>query len=368
MFYDDFAAVKNGCLNFTKKIILLKNPWGEPEPKKPIQFNNAAQEWFGQFSGMPSPQASRNVIIFALCVLPILWLASGIYQVNPDEQGVVLRFGRYVRTTQSGLNWHIPYPVESVLTPQVTKINRIEIGASTTEDGALKRDNTPEDKLLMLTGDENIIDVKFSVLWRIKDARKYLFNIKTPRAMVYANAESAMRAAVGQSKLEVVLTNARQTIEDGVRKDLQTILDTYDSGIEVVQVAVQEVDPPAQVIQAFRDVQSARADQERLRNDADAYANKIIPEARGEAGKLLEEAEGYKQQTVAEAQGQAQRFLKLHAEYVKARDITTQRLYLETLEQVLSSSPKVLMGNGAQSLLPIMPLLKNTLTPTKAAP
>jgi membrane protease subunit HflK len=290
-----------------------------------------------------------------------LWGFSGFYRVQPDELGVVLRFGAYVRDAKPGLNYHIPYPVESVLTPKVTRVNRIDIGMRLVEDarrGSTMRD-VPEESL-MLTGDENIVDVDFSVFWRIKDAGAYLFNIQAQEGTVKAVAESAMREAIGRNNIQPILTGARQNIETAVHDLMQKTLDEYRAGIEISQVQMQKVDPPAQVIDAFRDVQAARADLERAQNEAQTYANRVIPEARGRASQILQNAEAYREQTVAEATGQTSRFIKVLDEYKKAPDVTRQRMYLETMERLFGGTEKIIIDSGiggsGQGVLPILPL------------
>ena len=231
-----------------------------------------------------------------------IWGLSGFFRVDPDELGVVLRFGKYVRDATPGLNYHLPYPIESVLTPKVTRVNRIDIGMRLVEDfrrGTTMRD-VPEEAL-MLTGDENIVDVDFSVFWLVKPggAGDYLFNIQRPEGTIKAVAESAMREIVGRSTLQPVLTE-RQPIETAVQKLMQSTLNRYGSGIQITQVQLQKVDPPKQVIDAFRDVQAARADLERSQNEAQTYSNKVVPEARGRAAQTIQNAEAYREQTVAE--------------------------------------------------------------------
>src|SRR5262245_25686095 len=302
---------------------------------------------------------TKGFVLIALAALAI-WGVSGFYRVEPDELGVVLRFGKYVRDAQPGLNYHLPYPIEAVLTPKVTQRRRIDVGMRLVED--LRRGNTmrnvPEESL-MLTGDENIVDVDFSVLWLIKPngAGDYLFNIQNPEGTVKAVAESAMREVIGRGLIQPILTGARQTIEGEVQELMQKTLDQYGSGIQVSQVQLQKVDPPAQVIDSFRDVQAARADAERAQNEAQTYANRRLPEARGEAAKVLQAAEAYREQTVAEATGQTARFVKVYEEYKKAPDVTRQRLYLETMERVLGGTDKIIMdsGNGT-GVVPYLPL------------
>ncbi len=298
-------------------------------------------------------------IIVALFLLLLLWAASGIYRVGPDEQGVELRFGKYVETTPPGLHYHFPTPIETVEKPKVTRINRAEIGFRSTGDnlsGGRGRDLPHES--LMLTGDENIVDIHFAVFWRIGDARKFLFNIRNPGESVKAVAESVMREVVGNSKIDDVLTEGRELVETRTLEIMQQTLDDYQSGIIITEVKLQKADPPAAVIDAFRDVQAARADQERKRNEAEAYANDIIPRARGEAAQIRLEAEAYREQTVADAEGQVSRYLAILTEYQKAKDVTRQRMYLETLENVLGGMEKVIIdGNkGGGGVVPYLPL------------
>ena len=235
-----------------------------------------------------------------------MWGFSGFFRVEPDELGVVLRFGQYIRDAKPGLNYHLPYPIETVLTPKVTRVNRIDIGMRLVEDprrGGTQMRDVPEESL-MLTGDENIVDVDFSVFWLVKTggAGDYLFNIQNPEGTVKAVAESAMREVVGRSEIQPILTGARQNIETAVQELMQKTLDSYGAGIQITQVQMQKVDPPAQVIDAFRDVQAARADLERAQNEAQTYANRVVPEARGRAAQITQDAEAYREQTVAEAQ------------------------------------------------------------------
>ena len=300
---------------------------------------------------------------FALIVLGVLvlWGFSGFFRVEPDELGVVLRFGKQVREVQPGLNYHLPYPIEKVLTPKALRINKIDIGMRIVDDlrrgGTTTRD-VPEESL-MLTGDENIVDVDFSVLWKVKPTGvgDYLFNIQNPEGTVKAVAESAMREVVGRSEIQPILTGARQTIENAVQELMQRTLDHYGAGIFVQQVQLQKVDPPSQVIDAFRDVQAARADQERLQNEAEAYANRIIPEARGEAERILQAAQGYRDQVIAEAKGQVDRFLSVYEQYKKAPDVTRKRIFIETMEKVLGDTDKVIVdGKAGPGVVPYLPL------------
>jgi membrane protease subunit HflK len=300
------------------------------------------------------------VLIGALAI----WGLSGFFRVQSEELGVVLRFGKHVRTVQPGLNYHLPYPIETVLLPKALRVNTISIGMSLIDDPA-RRGRTARDvpeESLMLTGDENIVDVDFAVLWRIKPdgVGDYLFNIQNPEGTVKAVAESAMREVVGRSLIQPILTGARTTNEQGVQELMQKTLDNYGAGIQITQVQMQKVDPPAQVIDSFRDVQAARADSERLQNEAQTYANRVIPDARGRAAQILQVAEGYREQAVAEAIGQSSRFQKVYDEYKKAPDVTRQRIYLETMERILGGSEKLVYdgggGGSGQGMVPYLPL------------
>jgi membrane protease subunit HflK len=300
---------------------------------------------------------------FALIALAavVLWGFSGFFRVEPDELGVVLRFGKHVRDVKPGLNYHLPYPIETALTPKALRVNKIDIGMRVVDDvrrGAASRD-VPEESL-MLTGDENIVDVDFSVFWLVKPAgvSEYLFNIQNPEGTVKAVAESAMREVIGRSNIQPILTGARQGIEGAVQELMQKTLDEYSSGIQVTQVQLQKVDPPAQVIDAFRDVQAARADLERAQNEAQTYANRVVPEARGRVAQVMQSAEAYREQTVAEAKGQSARFLKVFEEYQRAPAVTRQRIYLETMERLFAGTDKIILdsGSGGGGVVPYLPL------------
>ena len=308
-----------------------------------------------------------GVILIGLLAVAALTY-SVLFRVQPDELGIVLRFGQYVRDAKPGLNYQWPYPIETVLLPKVTRVNRIDIGMRMVED--LRRGTTTRDvpeESLMLTGDENIVDVDFSVFWVVKPngAAEYLFNIQMPEGTVKAVAESAMREIVGRSDIQPILTGARQNIETRVQELMQKILDDDGAGIQVTQVQLQKVDPPSQVIDAFRDVQAARADLERAQNEAQTYANRVVPEARGRASQIFQSAEAFKEQTVAEARGQTARFLSVYDEYKKAPEVTRQRIYLETMERLLGSNPTIILDSGGSGsgVVPFLPLDQLTRPP-----
>ncbi|HLL27068.1 MAG TPA: FtsH protease activity modulator HflK [Xanthobacteraceae bacterium] len=287
----------------------------------------------------------------------VFWMLSGFYRVQPDEQGVVLRFGKFTQLTQPGLNYHWPYPVEQALTPKVTSYRRIDVGMRMIDDP--RRNNATRDvpeESLMLTGDENIVDVDFTVLWIVKNAADFLFNVQNPESTIKAVAESAMREVIGRSQIQPILTGARQNIELGVHDLMQRTLDSYQAGVQITQVQLQKVDPPAQVIDSFRDVQAARSDAERVQNEAQTYANRVVPEARGRAAQIQQSAEAYREQTVAEAKGQTSRYLKIFDEYKKAPEVTRRRMYLETMERVLGGMDKVIVDPKSPGVVPYLPL------------
>ena len=331
-------------------------PWGSgSKPPDLEEFLRRSQGMLGGF--LPGNLGGRGIALIALAAIA-LWGFSGFFRVEPDELGVVLRFGKFVREVQPGLNYHLPYPIETALTPQALRVNKIDIGFDPRR-GSTMRD-VPEESL-MLTGDENIVDVNFSVLWRIKPNRvgDYLFNVQSPESTVKAVGESVMRAVIGRSNTQGILTGARQTIETAVQEMMQKTLDNYGAGVVVQQVQLQRVDPPTQVIDAFRDVQAARSDLERAQNEAQTYANRVVPEARGRAAKVTQDAEAYREQTVADAKGQASRFSQVHEQYKKAPDVTRRRIYLETMERVLGAADKTIIDTGAQSgsgVVPYLPL------------
>ncbi|MET0301174.1 MAG: FtsH protease activity modulator HflK [Methyloceanibacter sp.] len=310
-------------------------------------------------------------ILLTVVIVALVGFFGFTVRVNPDELGIVLRFGKYVRQLPPGLNFRWPYPVEQVELPKVTRINRIEVGmrgSSDVRDASSTIRDVPEESL-MLTGDENIVDVDFVVFWRIADAPDFLFNIQNPEGTVKAVAESSMREIVGQNDIEPILTEARAKTEADVQQLMQKILDSYGAGVQVTQVQLQKVDPPAQVIDAFRDVQAARADQERLQNEAQAYANRIIPEARGEAERILQSAQGYRDQVIAEAKGQGDRFTKVYEQYKKAPDVTRQRIFIETMEKVLGGADKVIVDDKTgPGVVPFLPLSEFTTKPSQAEP
>jgi modulator of FtsH protease HflK len=358
-------------MSFKDKIFNNQSPWGSNpggssdgngsgtrrEPPSLDDLIKNFQKTINKFSGGKS-NGSRPIII-GLLVLLVLYIGSGLYRVLPDEQGVVLRFGKYTHTTQPGLHYHLPIPFERALTPKVTKVNRVDVGFRPASDSGRSSagvGNVPEESL-MLTGDENIVDINYSVFWVIKDAQKFLFNIQSPVETVKATSETAMREVIAKNEIQTILTEGRSNIEVEVQEITQQILDEYESGIQITQVQTQQADPPAQVIDAFRDVQAARADRERSKNEAEAYSNDVTPRARGEAEQILQQAEAYKKEVVALAEGEASRFLAIYNEYKNAKQVTQERMYLETMEKVLADIDKVIIDkNSGSGVVPYLPL------------
>jgi len=349
-----------------------RGPWGSGPQQpggggsRPPDLEEFLRRSQDRLRGMlPGNLGGRGIALIALAAV-VLWGFSGFFRVEPDELGVVLRFGKFVREVQPGLNYHLPYPIETVLTPPALRVLKTDVGIRAVED--LRRGTSvrelPEESL-MLTGDENIVDVDFSVFWRVQPAKvsDYLFNIDNPSGTVKAVAESAMREVIGRSNIQPILTGARQNIETGVLAVMQKILDEYGAGIQIQQVQLLKVDPPTQVIDSFRDVQAARSDLERAQNEAQTYANRVVPEARGRAAKMTQDAEAYRQQTVAEATGETSRFLQIYEQYKKAPGVTRERMYLETMERILADNNKTIIDTGpaGQGVVPYLPL--NELTP-----
>ena len=316
----------------------------------------------GRGSGGGSAVAIGLVVIGA-------WLSSGIFTVQPDEQGVVLRFGALSRTTPPGINYRLPWPIESVLTPSVTRENQLNIGYRLAASGA---SDVPGESL-SLTGDENIVDINFTVYWRIEDAGAFLFNVQNPAsqpdATIRAVAESAMREVVGKSQIEPILTTNRESIQQDVGVLMQSILESYGAGVRVTRVQMLKADPPSQVLNAYRDVQAARTDQDRMRNEALAYANKTVPEARGGAARIVQQGEGYKQQVIAVTQGEAQRFIAIYDEYKRSPDVTRRRIYIDTMQSILAGVDKVILGtSGGPGVVSYLPLPQLRRRPAQAAP
>ncbi|WP_041721039.1 FtsH protease activity modulator HflK [Pseudodesulfovibrio piezophilus] len=345
---------------------LQKQQQGRPGGKPP-SFDDF-QNQFDKFKQFKLPGWK-----FIVPIILLLWIASGFYIVEPDEVGVVKQFGQFNRITTAGPNYHIPYPVESVLTPKVTQIRRIEFGFRSSgrarvqnfQQGASRE--VPEEAL-MLTGDENIVSVQFIVQYQIKDAKDYLFNVYDPTKTIVHAGEAAMREVIGNGKIDDALTTGKMEIQVQTRDLMQRILESYKTGISIVAVQMQNVHPPEQVVDAFKDVASAREDKSRFINEAEAYQRDILPKARGEASRIINAAQAYQESKVRKAQGDASRFLAVLKEYSKAKKITRERLYLETMETILENPEveKLVMSDDAlKKSVPYLPLDK---LPKAAAP
>jgi len=277
------------------------------------------------------PEVGLEMLSLVVLLAVVGWLATGIYKVQPDERGLVLQFGRFVHTADPGLNYHLPYPIETVILPKVTQIHQVEVGS-----GAASQ---------MLTGDENIVEADAIVFWRIQDPADYVFKVVDPQETVKVAADSTIRDVIGRNPIQAALSDRRQEIADQAQALLQSLLDSYHTGILVTQVQLQRVDPPQVVIDAFNDVQRARADQERARNEAEAYRNDILPRARGEVERIGQDAEAFKSQEISRAQGEASRFLAVEDIYKQHKNVLGERLYIETMEEVMKKSTKVFLDS-----------------------
>ncbi len=339
-----------------------QGPWGQgsgggnqqPDLEEILKRGQDKMKQVMHGSGLPGPL----LLIISAVAIAVVGFYAFTFSVRPDELGVVLRFGKYDRQEPPGLHFRLPYPIEEVRLPKVTEAKRTEIGVRGPTDA--RRSTTSPDLLeesLMLTADENIVDIGFVVLWNIKDAAAYLFNIQNPETTVKEVAESAIREVVGKSKVQDVLTEKRSQIEQQVLETMQRTLDSYKAGIQITQLQMQRAEAPGQVIEAFRDVAAAAIDQRRIQNQAEAYANKVIPEARGEVQRIIQESQAYRERIVAEARGEADRFLKVLEEYRKAPELTRRRMYIETMERILSSTDKIIIDSKTSNgVVPFMQL------------
>lgn len=340
-------------------------PWGRgPSSKPPSDLEEIlrhSQEYLRRFlprTGGGQRGGGRRTTMVVIILGLLIWSASGFYRVQTDEQGIVMIFGRYVDSVGSGLHYNVPAPIGAVYRPKVTVENQVEIGYRSEQRGRVATPRDVIEESLMLTGDENIVDIDFTVIWDVKDAAAFLFNVRAPADTVRVAAESAMREVIGQTPIQVAMTEGRDVIEQKSLETLQRLLDQYQAGIRVKRVQLAKVDPPAEVVDAFNDVQRAKADRERLRNEAEAYRNSIIPTARGEAERLVQEAQAYKEEVVNRAQGDASRFLAVLDTYSVNREVTERRLYYETLEELMRGAPNKIIvdGTNVQNVLPYLPL------------
>jgi membrane protease subunit HflK len=313
-----------------------------------------------------TPRLGRRGVAAAIAVAILAWGSTSLYRVEPDEKGVVLRFGQWVARTEPGLHVHLPYPIETVLLPKVTQVNQIQIGVGpSVTAGGSQGDRGGQ----MLTGDENIVEADGTVFWKIRDPGRFLFKVDNPELAVRTAAEGALRDVISRTPIQAAMSTSRQQIADETRAVLQTLLDDEQAGVEITQVQLQRVEPPLAVIDAFNDVQRARADQERARNEAEAYANDIVPRARGDAERIRQEAEAYRVQVVNLAHGEADAFLPLLKSYERAKDVTAWRLYLDSVDEVLKKSSKVIVdasGKEVSSLVPYLPMSEFKAPPAPA--
>ena len=343
-------------------------PWGQGgggggQPPQDIDaiIRQGRDAWRRMMPG--GGASSGRTLTLLVLVFGLIWAATGFYRVNPQQQGVVLRFGEWVRTSPPGLHYHLPFPIESVLTPEVTSDNRIEIGfRDVSGNSSSRRDIADESQ--MITGDENIVDIDFVVFWRIADAGQYLFNLAEPDQTIKVTAEAVMREIIGRTAIQTALTEGRQDIQVQARQQLQDLLNEYGAGVRVRDVQLLAVDPPADVIDAFNEVQRARQDRDRLKNEAEAFSNDIVPRARGEAAKLVAEAEAYQAEVVNRASGDASRFDQIFQAYLKDKAVTKERIYIETVEEIFSNVDKIIIdseaGSGVVPYLPLKELNKST--------
>ncbi|HWP67182.1 MAG TPA: FtsH protease activity modulator HflK [Candidatus Limnocylindria bacterium] len=349
-----------------------RDPWTRPPQQDPLaDIRRLWDDIRARLSDDDGPVGRGPSPLLLVGIALVLWAASGFYIVAPDQRGVVLRFGREVRQAGPGPHYHLPWPIEQVLRPSVTAIRKEEIGFRTVDAGPPGRYREVPAEALMLTGDENIVKLDFIVQYKVRaDATgttDYLFNVRNPDKALRAAAEAAMREVIGRTEIDQVLTEGKDAVQVEAQRVLQEILNRYDAGIEVVTLKLQDVDPPDQVSDAFKDVISAQQDRERLINEARGYENDVVPRARGQAAQILNEAEGYSAAKVREATGVAQRFVALQEEYAKAKEVTRRRLYLETMEAILPEMNKIVMDDlSARQAVPYLPL--EPFLPRRAQP
>ncbi len=354
----------------------IEGPWGNNEPDNPWQTvpkETTKKPKVVDFTNLKTqgPENFSFKFSWIIILLLLVWAASGFYQVQPNEKGVVLRFGKYVETTEAGLHYHLPYPIEEVLKVNFSQERSINLGVQEAYNvrnvAGIRNGGNYNDEALksfteshMLTGDENIVDVNLTIVWKIDNVKDYLFNMRDPDQTVRVAAQSVLREIVGQSEMQPIITGDRGKIEDDTKEELQKVLNEFGAGIQIVRVKLQKADPPKQVVDAFNEVQRAKADMERFKNEAEAYRNEILPRARGEAAQRLQNAEAYKEAVVSKSKGDAERFLSVYNAYKGGKDVTIKRLYLETMEEVLGNSNKVIVDPSPKgaNVLPYLPLDK----------
>lgn len=344
-----------------------KNPWGNPTPNKPSNGNRPQgggdlpdldellRKAKDKFGGVNGDDGSGKTIIFGIIIVAALWLASGFYRVLPNENAVIQQFGKLSRTqTEPGMGYHIPWPVETMTKVNVTEDRRLTIGFQ--GDGRFERDNSDESQ--MLTSDANIVDIDVVVIWNIANAHDFIFNIRNQDETIKRVAESTTREVVGQTALQPLITTGRENVAQRIQKLTQDTLDAYGSGVAIKQVLIQDATVHPQVMEAFDDVVAAGQDAERFQNEATIYKNDILPKARGEAIRMIQEAEGYKDARIARAEGEAERFNQLYDAYKGGRDVTRERIYIETMEHVMGNADKTIIDQeqGSSGIVPYLPL------------
>ncbi|MDH5377952.1 MAG: FtsH protease activity modulator HflK [Gammaproteobacteria bacterium] len=372
-----------------------KNPWGgggNNSNQGPPDLDQIVKDWQRKLSrifggkgggggdsmggGDGGGAVSSTMVTGVLILLAIVWGATGIYIVEPAERGVVTRFGKFTEVTQPGPHWHLPYPVEDVEKVDVDQVRKVEVGFRSTSASTRDTGGVPQESQ-MLTQDENIVDIRFAVQYRVKEAKDYLYNVKDPDSTLRQATETAIREVIGKSRMDFVLTEGQSTVADGTQTLIQDILDRYQSGLIVTSVNLQSAQPPREVKPAFEDAIKAREDEQRLKNEAQAYANGVVPRARGAAARQMEEANGYKARVIAQAEGEAARFESVLSEYKRAPLVTRQRLYIEAMESVMSNTTKVMVdvkGGGNIMYLPLDRMVgaqqptQNISVPTLEAP
>jgi len=351
-----------------------QNPWGgngQTPPELDEVIKDFKNKFGGIFGGKPTSDSQKPITpptggfkyIFILALL--VWLLSGIYIIDPAEKGVVLRFGAFQEETGQGPHWHLPYPIESLNRINVEQIRTAQIGYRDAISN--RRGGNVSSESLMLTKDENMIDAKFAVQYKINDVQAYLFNVSNPDTTLRHVVESAIRQVVGKNTMDYVLTEGRVAIADDIKEKSQELLDVYQTGLQITTVNMQDAQPPEQVQASFSDAVKAREDKQRLINEAQTYANDILPKSRGKAARMLEEAKAYKSEVVSKSEGEASRFKQILTEYEKAPEVTKERLYRETMEGVLSNTSKVVVDSKANSMmyLPIDKLVDAKKTRTE---
>ena len=336
-----------------------QNPWGGNN-QTPPELDKVIKEFKNKFNGAfgakksgdnTTPQAPKGSVKFIVMVAVLVWMLSGIYIIDPAEKGIVLRFGAFQEETGQGPHWHLPFPIETVNRINVEQIRTAEIGYRNVVKGSRRMGGNVSSESIMLTKDENMIDAKFAVQYKVNDAQAYLFNVANPDTTLRQVAESAIRQVVGQNTMDYILTEGRVSIADDIKGHSQELLDLYKTGLFITTVNMQDAQPPEQVQAAFSDAVKAREDKQRLINEAQTYANDILPKSRGLAARLLEESRAYKSEVVSKSEGESARFKQILAEYEKAPEVTKERLYRETMEGVLAATSKVVVDSKANSMM-----------------